>query len=175
MTPPRILPRAIAPVWRGIVMALVGLLCLPAVLAAQDADDRYVGYYYPPITSEEVFERKVRVAPSVGRAVRVDFINTITDAQLKDEATPRFVFFAKGQRADELILVALDDEVFATLFRARAILAQLTVNVRRGGFFAAEDLQTVATFFDLLQLLEFDTLVISDGKTWSHRVDFKRE
>ncbi len=159
----------------GRIVALLLCLCLPVAIFAQTSDDRYVGYYYPPITSEEVFERYVRVAPSVGRAVRVDFINSITDAQLEDEATPRFVFFAKGQAADELILIALDDEIFASLFRARAILAQLTVNVRRGGFFAAEELQTVATFFDLLQLLEFDSLVISDGKSWSHRVDFKRE
>jgi len=148
-------------------------LCLVSTIGLRAQEDRYVGYYYPPITSEEVFDREVRVAPAVGRNVRVDFVNTITGAQLADEATPRFVFFAKGSDANELILVALDDEVFATLFRARAVLAQLTVNVRRGSFFAAEDLQFVATFFDLLQLLEFESLVISDGKTWAHRVEFK--
>ena len=72
-------------------------------------------------------------------------------------------------------LLALDDDVFATLYRARAVMAQMTVNVRDGGFFVDQNLQFVATFYDLLQLLEFDTLVISDGKSWSHKVDFVRE
>lgn len=149
------------------------VLCLSASFAS--AEDRYVGYYYPSITSEEVFDRVVRRVPGAGRNVRVDFINVLTTAQLAAPESPRFVFFAKGQDADELILVALDDDVFATLFRARAVMAQLTVNVRRGGFFRAQELQSVATFYDMLQLLQFDTLVISDGKGWSHKVDFKRE
>ena len=152
-------------------------LCLTATIAnAQSgAGDRYVGYYYPPVTSGETFERVVRSAPGVGRDVRVDFVNKITAAQLAAPESPRFVFFAKGQDADKLILVALDDEVFSTLFRARALMAQLTVSVRSGGFFRAQELQSVVTFYDMLQLLQFDTLVISDGENWSHKVDFKRE
>ena len=150
-------------------------LCLCVFAGVATAQDRYVDYYYPEITSEESFERVVRSAPGVGRDVRVDFINKVTTAQLAAPANPRFVFFAKGQKADKLILVALDDEVFSTLFRARAVMAQLTVNVRQGGFFRAQELQSVVTFYDMLQLLQFDTLVISDGATWSHKVDFKRE
>jgi len=151
--------------------------CLTANLAAaQDVpEDRYVGYYYPPVTSEETFDRVVRSVPGVGRNVRVDFINKLTAAQLAAPESPRFVFFAKGQKADRLILVALDDEVFSTLFRARALMAQLTVNVRSGGFFRAQELQSIVTFYDMLQLLQFDSLVISDGEEWSHEVDFKRE
>ena len=61
---------------------------------------------------------------------------------------------------------------FLPIYRARAILAQLTVSVRTGGFFQREDLQYVATFFDLLHMMEFDELLITDGKTWTHRVDF---
>ncbi len=148
-------------------------LCLLGSLAT--AQDRYVGYYYPPITSEESFERVVRSIPRAGREVRVDFVNVLTTAQLTSPKPLRFVFFAKGQDADKLILTALDDDVFSTLFRARAVMAQMTVSVRKGGFFRSQDLQTVATFYDMLQLLQFDTLVITDGETWSHKVDFKRE
>jgi hypothetical protein len=32
----------------------------------------------------------------------------------------------------------------------------------------------VATFFDLLQLMQFDELLITDGETWTHRVEFLR-
>ena len=61
-----------------------------------------------------------------------------------------------------------------TVHRARAILAQLTVSVRKGGFFREEELEYVATFFDLLQMMQFDELVITDGDTWAHRVNFVR-
>ncbi|MFC6637238.1 hypothetical protein GV827_12755 [Sulfitobacter sp. JBTF-M27] len=139
---------------------------------AAAAGDRYVGYYYPEVSSEETFERVIRSSPDTGRPLRVDFVNVLTQSQLQAPESPRFVFFSKGDDADTLILVALDDEIFATIYRARAILAQLTVSVRTGGFFQREDLQYVATFFDLLQMMEFDELLITDGKTWTHRVDF---
>ena len=138
------------------------------------AEDRYVGYYYPEITSEETFDRVIRSTHGAGKAVRIDFINVLTTAQLDAPESPRFVFFAKGSDSKTLILVALDDEVFRTVHRARAILAQLTVSVRKGGFFREEELEYVATFFDLLQMMQFDELVVTDGATWTHRVNFVR-
>lgn len=138
------------------------------------AQDRYVGYYYPEVSSEEVFDRLVRSSQGANKAVRIDFVNILTSAQLEAPESPRFVFFTKGSDADTLILVALDDEIFSTIYRARAILAQLTVAVRQGGFFRQEELQYVATFYDLLQLMAFDELIISDGQNWAHRVDFTR-
>ena len=138
------------------------------------AEDRYVGYYYPEITSEETFDRVIRASQGAGKAVRVDFVNVLTTAQLEGPESPRFVFFAKGEDAATLILTGLDDDVFSSIYRARAILAQLTVSVRRGGFFRQEELQYVATFYDLLQLMQFDELLITDGETWTHRVTFSR-
>lgn len=153
------------------LIALLAALFLATSVAAQD---RYVGYYYPEITSEETFDRVVRASQGAGKAVRIDFVNVLTTAQLEAPESPRFVFFTKGEAAKTLILVALDDDVFSTIYRARAIMAQLTVSVRKGGFFRTEELQYVATFYDLLQLMQFDELVISDGETWSHRVNFTR-
>ncbi|HUS52954.1 MAG TPA: hypothetical protein VMY41_02985, partial [Thermohalobaculum sp.] len=83
-------------------------------------------YYYPPISSEEVFSRDLGAAPPAKRAVRVSFTTEITKAQLAAPETPRFVIFAKGDEAQHMIVVALDDQIFKTLFRARAVLAQLT-------------------------------------------------
>ena len=71
-------------------------------------------------------------------------------------------------------MTALDDDIFSTIYRARAIMAQLTVSVRQNGFFKQEELQYVATFYDLLQLMQFDELMITDGETWTHRVNFNR-
>lgn len=138
------------------------------------ADQDLVGYYYPEVTSEEAFDRVIRSSGASSKAVRVDFVNRITSSQLKSPESPRFVFFAKGDDASTLILTALDDDVFSTIYRARAIMAQLTVSVRQNGFFQQQELQYLATFYDLLQLMQFDELMITDGETWTHRVTFKR-
>ena len=156
------------------MIRILALLAALFVSSASLAEDRYVGYYYPEISSEETFDRIIRASQGAGKAVRVDFVNVLTSAQLEAPESPRFVFFAKGSDSKTLILIALDDEVFSTIHRARALLAQLTVSVRKGGFFREEELQYVATFYDLLQLMQFDELVISDGETWAHRVNFVR-
>ncbi|MEM7520172.1 MAG: hypothetical protein AAF307_03965 [Pseudomonadota bacterium] len=155
-------------------VVFAGLIAL-FLASAGIASDRYVGYYHPEITSVERFDRVIGTGAETSRALRVDFVNVITRAQLDAPESPRYVFFAKGTEARTLILVALDDDVFSTLYRARAVLAQLTVNVRSGSFFEAQELQYVATFYDLLQLMEFDALHITDGKTWTHKVTFIRE
>lgn len=153
------------------VIFAFAVLLLAGPLAAQE---RYEGYYYPQVTTEEVFDRVVLNSDGADQAVRVDFVNVLTTAQLAAPESPRFVFFTKGGEDKTLILVALDDEVFATIYRARALLAQLSVSVRKSGYFKQEHLQYVATFYDLLQLLAFDELIISDGRNWAHRVTFSR-
>lgn len=153
---------------------LLALLATILLTGPLSAEDRYVGYYYPEVTSEETFDRLVRESQGAGKAVRIDFVNVLTTAQLEAPESPRFVFFTKGEDASTLIVVALDDDIFATVYRARAIMAQLTVSVRQGGFFRQEELEYVATFYDLLQLMQFDELVISNGRDMSHRVNFVR-
>ena len=130
-------------------------------------------YYYPPVNSEEVFARDLALAPIPRRAVRVGFITRITRTQLAAPESPRFVIFAKGDEAQHMIIVALGDEVFKTLYRARAVMAQLTANARATDFFINSNIQDHATWFDLVKLLGFEDLVISDGATWSHRVIFE--
>ncbi len=130
-------------------------------------------YYYPPVKSEEVFTRELTAAPPASRAVRVGFTTQITKAQLAAPESPRFVIFAKGDEAQHMIIVALDDQVFKTIYRARAVLAQLTSNARGTDFFIDSGIEAHATWFDLAKLLGFEDLVISDGATWSHRVIFE--
>ncbi len=129
-------------------------------------------YYYPPVNSEEVFARDLALAPIPRRAVRVGLITRITRTQLAAPESPRFVIFAKGDEAKHMIIIALDDQVFKTIYRARAVLAQLTSNARSADFFTS-NIEDYATWFDLAKLLGFDDLVISDGATWSHRVIFE--
>lgn len=149
------------------------LLALAVIAAAATAAaDSREGYYYPPVGSEEVFARELSGVPQAGRAIRIGFVTQITKAQLAAPESPRFVIFAKGSEADEMIIVALDDQVFKTLYRARAVLAQLTANARATEFFVKNRIADKATWFDLVKLLGFKALVISDGTSWSHRVKF---
>lgn len=165
-----------------IRIMLAALLCWAATVSvAQDSepsslpqDNTREGYYYPAITSTEDFTRVIPSPRVANRFVRVDFVTQLTRGQLSASSTPRFAVFAKGATANHLVIIGLHDDTFATLFRARAVMAQMTANVRSLPMFEGGNLQFFVTFYDLLQLLEFDTLVLSDGRGWSHQVNFKR-
>lgn len=143
---------------------------LVAVLAAGQAGADQEGYYYPPVTSEERFARVLGEVPPASREVRIAFVTQVTRAQLAAPETPRFAIYAKGAEAEHMIIVALDDEIFRTLYRARAVLAQLSANARSTEFFVRSNIETTATWFDLARILGFEDIVVSDGATWSHRV-----
>ena len=149
------------------------LLALPLWLVATVAwgqEDIREGYYYPPVSTTETFSRSLGPTPPAGAPVRTAFITEITRAQLAAPESPRFVIFAKGGESEHMVIIALDDEIFRTLFRARALLAQLTSNARGSAFFRQSDLRYEATWFDLAKILGFADIVISDGATWSHRI-----
>ncbi|MEM7189332.1 MAG: hypothetical protein AAF439_06950 [Pseudomonadota bacterium] len=150
------------------MLLIVAALSLSGTSAS--AEDRRQGYYYPPITSEEKFVREIPGAPPADRSVRANFITEMTKAMLAAPDTPPYVIFAKGGQAQHMIILALDDQIFKTLYRARAVLAQLTGNARSTDFFQKNNLQFTATWFDLAKMMDFKDIVISDGATWSHRV-----
>lgn len=152
--------------FRNFIVAAL-LSTLPLVAAA---DDRREGYYYPAVTSEEVFDRTIGTAPKAVPAIRTAFITQITKGQLASPTKPRIAIFSKGSEAQHMIVVALDDDVFSTLFRARAIMAQLTSNSRATPFFKKNGIQFNGTWFDLAKLLGFEDIVLTDGKSWSHIV-----
>lgn len=158
------------------ILTLLTALLLSALPVAgpATAEGRYAGYYYPEAKTAETFARKIVPSPPANEALRVGFVTTITKAQLAAPESPCFVLFAKGEQSEHLIMVALDDQIFKTPYRARALLAQMSSNFRATEFFSSQNLQTEGTFFDMLQIMNFESLVISDGDTWSHRVNFKR-
>ena len=157
---------------RILLAAVIAVSLAAASLGGAASAAGRDSYYYPPVESEEVFARDLAVAPPAGRNVRVGFTTQITKAQLAAPESPRFVIFAKGDEAQHMIIIALDDQVFKTIYRARAVLAQLTANVRGAEFFVNK-IRYDATWFDLAKMLRFEDLVISDGETWSHRVIFE--
>lgn len=140
---------------------------------AASAQDRHAGYYYPEPGSEETYTARARTLPESDRDRRLGFVIGFMGELAKDPAPLRFAIFAKGGEAEKLIIVAFDDQIFATLFRARAVLATLTSLVRASPLFAELGVQNLFTFFDLAKLIGFEQVTISDGREWSHRVWIK--
>ena len=150
-------------------VAVVFLLAIPVAVA----QDRYDGYYYPAPSSKEAYTARARVLPGSDRDRRLGFIVGFTKELAEDPSPLRFTLFAKGTDAEKLIIVALDDDIFASLFRARAVLATLTAHVRASPLFAELGVQNLFMFYDLAKLLGFKQITISDGREWSHRVDLQ--
>jgi hypothetical protein len=78
--------------------------------------------------------------------------------------------FAKGSDAQKLIITALDGDVFSTLYRARGVMAQMSAYARTTEFFQEHGVDDLFTFYDLLKLLGFTQLTITDGESWAHQI-----
>ncbi|MDX1540876.1 MAG: molybdopterin-guanine dinucleotide biosynthesis protein A [Geminicoccaceae bacterium] len=154
------------------LVAVVVLLLLTAggVAAQEPADDRHSGYYYPEPSSEETYTARAQSLPDSDRTRRVAFVVELTQQMLKNPYPPDFVIFAKGADAEKLILVAMRDGVIDTLFRARALLAMLTSVARATPLFKDYGVADYFTFFDLLKILGFEQLTVSDGDSFAHQV-----
>lgn len=155
----------------GIMLGLAALAITPDAGRAQD---RYEGYYYPPIGSFETFDRVLQVTPPAARELRIEFATLLTLSQRDVPYAPQYTAFAKGGEAETLIVIALEDEIFRTLYRARAVMARTTASIRATEFFVAQGLQFDGTFYDMLQILQFNRLILTDGETWTHEVRLVR-
>jgi len=137
---------------------------------AQDERDRHEGYYYPEPQSRETYVARAITLPQASRESRIGFVTGMTAQQLRAPYPPQFAIFAKGDGAQKLIIVALNDSAFGTVYRARALLAQLTAQVRTTQFFQEMGVADFFTFFDLAKSMGFEQITISDGDTFSHQV-----
>ena len=89
---------------------------------------------------------------------------------LSNPYPPDFAVFAKGEQAEKLLIVAMRDGVIDSIYRARALLAMLTSVSRATPLFQDYGVAEVFTFFDLLKILGFAQLTISDGDDFAHQV-----
>ena len=115
---------------RTIILAalLGGGLAWP-VLADHEVDhdyDRHAGYYYPPPQSREIYKARAVTLPDSNRKRRLGFVIAMTTGMMSNSYAPPFAIFAKGKEAEKLIIVAVRDGVYNTLYRGRALFAMLT-------------------------------------------------
>jgi hypothetical protein len=153
---------------RMVLVAATFLLALPVFPGA--AQDRHEGYYYPAVSSSEVYEARVPASPDSDRRRRLGFVAAVTKQLSEQPYPPTYAMFAKGDNAEKLIVVGYGDGSLSTIYRARALFATLSNLLRLGPLFQGTPIDDQATFFDLAKLLGFEQITVSDGATYAHRV-----
>lgn len=140
---------------------------------ADASEDRHVGYYYPEPAQIEEYDARPRRMAQTTRLTRIGFIVGIVDQILKRPFPPPAAVFVKGDRAEKMIIVANTPGRLDTIFRVRAYLATLTSVARAMPMFAELQVEDVFTFLDLLKMLGFTKLTVSDGDTFAHQILIK--
>ena len=161
---------AVAALWLGLGIAAAISVAAPGAVTAAQAGDRHAGYYYPEPTSREVYEARSETLPNADRATRIGFVTGIAKHVSEQPYPPQAAMFAKGTEAEKLIIVALVDGRIDTIYRARAVLANMTAAARLLPAFQDLDVQAYFTFFDLAKMLGFEKITITDGRDFAYQV-----
>jgi len=160
----------------GVVLALVVAMAGAQAqedTADDDGIDRHEGYYYPTPQTEETYVARAQTLPEADRATRLGFVTTLAQQQFAAPYPPGLAIFAKGDDAEKLIMVALKDGLFDSIYRMRGVLAMMTASARTSELFTSYQVQDIFTFFDLLKLLGFKKLTLTNGHDLAHVVYFE--
>jgi hypothetical protein len=135
-----------------------------------DEGDHHEGYYYPKPGSFEHYPARVYTLQESDRVRRQAFVIGLTKQLVGGQYAPSYAIFCKGDGSDKLIIVALRDGELNTIYRARALLATFTAVARSTSFFQQHTQPDESTFLDLLKLLGFKQVTISDGRDFAHQI-----
>jgi hypothetical protein len=138
---------------------------------AGDQADRYAGYYYPKPKTFEHYTSSAPTMPDSDKVRRQAFVIGLTKQLLGGQYAPYYAIFAKGSQSDKLIIVGLVDGQLDTIYRARALLATLTSIARSTSFFQQTTHPEEANFFDLMKLLGYRQVTLTDGKAFAHQIN----
>jgi hypothetical protein len=138
--------------------------------AAGDEEDQHAGYYYPKPDAVEHYTSAAPTLADSDKVRRQAFVIGLTKQLLGGQYAPAYAIFAKGNQSDKLIIVGLSDGQLDTVYRARALLATLTSVARATNFFQQTTHPEQATFFDLMKLLGFRRVTLTDGKVFAHQI-----
>ncbi len=136
----------------------------------QAPKDRHAGYYYPPPTSVEVYKARARILEEANRRRRIGFVIAAVGSMRERPYPPTFAIFPKGSEAQKLIIVSNQTGRLDTVYRVRALLATLTSVARTTPIFEEFAVQEIFTFLDLLKMLGFTQVTVSDGDTFTHQI-----
>jgi hypothetical protein len=166
-------------IWFGLMLGLglhlgsAGALAQEnASFSAADEEDQsnHEGYYYPKPQTVEHFVSAVVTLPESDQTRRQAFVIGMTQKLLDGKYAPSFAIFAKGNKSEKLIIVGMIDGQLNTVYRVRALLAELTSVARATEFFQQNTQPEASTFLDFMKLLGFRQLTITDGRDFAHQV-----
>jgi hypothetical protein len=157
----------------GVGAAVVAAVAAAAAAAATAQEkDRHAGYHYPPATVTETFRAEATTLGAATRVRRIGFVTILAGKALGASYAPPYAMFVKGADAEKLIIVGIGDYL-ANVYQARALLAQMTAQARTTEVFKEVDPEHRLTFLDLLKMLGFAQVTVSDGKTFTLQIAIK--
>ena len=155
-------------------LSLFVVLAFVCCAVPVSANDRHAGYYYPKPVTTEAYRSRTRTLSDASRQARVAFVTSVTKSMVKNcSYPPQFAMYSKGSRQQKLIIVGLRNDAYNTIFRARALLAQLTAVARTIRLIRERMKPSHLTFLDFLNLMGFEQLTVSDGKEFSHQITIR--
>lgn len=156
---------------RRMLIAAVALAVVPwGPALAQEQNDRHAGYYYPPPAAVEIYQSRAKTMKTATRAMRIGFIVNLVAFMRERSYAPIYSIFPKGERAQKLIIVADQVGRLDTIYRVRAMLATMTSLARKTPVFRQRKVETIYTYLDLLMMLGFERVTITDGDTFAHQI-----
>ncbi len=155
---------------RRILLAAFTILLAATAFHPARADDPQAGYYYPKPKSVETYVARAATLDDSDRASRIAFVNGVAKEIANRPYAANYLIFVKGDEADKLIIVGMQDGELSTVYRARALLATLTAAARATQFFQQNTIADYSTFLDFLKLLGFKQITISDGVAFAHQI-----
>ncbi len=156
-----------------ILAVMLALVVGVAQAQENSSTDRHAGYYYPIPATSEVYTARAVTLPDASRKRRILFVTELTNQMVNNAYPPQVAIFAKGEEAEKLIVTSLYSDGYNTLYRMRGLLAMLSARARTTPIFRAYEVEDLFTFFDLLKLLGFEKLTVTDGDRFAHQFEIK--
>jgi len=151
-------------------LLLFTVLAFTSNVNAQASQDRYVGYYYPSPQQIELYCARVPQLADITKKRRVGFIIGVKNGMNQQPYETPYAVFAKGSQSTKLIIISKVEGYLNTVYRARALLADLSTSARTTPIFAKSKAPEELTFLDLMTILGFNSVTLSDGGSFSHQI-----
>jgi hypothetical protein len=159
-------------IWAAALSAAAAACALPAAAQGSPSKDRHAGYYYPAPTDREDYAAEATPIGGANRSRRLGFMTLLANKSLQASYPPPYVMFAKGAEAEKAIIIGMG-EYITNIYQARALLALLTSQARSTPIFQEVIGGETLTFLDLLKMLGFEQLTVSDGANYTLQITIK--
>jgi hypothetical protein len=155
----------------GLILSFFIMVAVGALSQTSRAADRHADYYYPKPVTTETYKARASTLPEANRRRRIGFVTHVTNSMMQNNPYPAgYAIFAKGSNAQKMIIVGLGEQRYNTLYRMRGLLANLTAVARVSPMFKDAHMEDFYTFLDLLKMMGFKQVTVTDGKSFAHQI-----